>query len=152
MTTKTIATNRKAKRDYFLLDFYEAGLVLKGSEIKSIRASQVSLAEAYVQIINGEAWLIDAYIAPYEHAGLFTHDPRRKRKLLLHRSEIRKIWNQVRQKGVTVIPTRMYLKHGRAKVEIALAKGKKQYDKRQIIAKRDMEREIQRTFKRRRKN
>ena len=149
MAIKNIATNRKAKRDYFLIDLYEAGLVLKGSEIKSIRNGRVSLNEAYVRTDGEQAWLVDAYIATYQQAGLFNHDPRRQRKLLLHRKEISKIWDQVRQKGMTVIPTRLYLKDNLAKVEIAVAKGKKQYDKRQIIAKRDSEREIERHYKRR---
>ena len=144
---KNLATNRKAKRDYFLFDSYEAGIVLKGSEIKSIRAGQISLNEAYVHIDNNEIWLVDAYIAPYDQAGRYNHDPRRRRKLLLHKIEIRRLWNQVRLKGMTIIPLRIYLKRGLAKVEIALAKGKKQYDKRQTIAKRDTEREIAREYK-----
>jgi SsrA-binding protein len=149
MNGKIIATNRKAKRDYILTDFYEAGLVLRGSEIKSIRARQVSLNEAYVYTDGQEAWLTDAYIAPYEQAGIFNHDPRRRRKLLLHRREIDRLWIQVRQKGMTIIPTKLYLKQGHAKVEIAVAKGKRQYDKRQAIAKRDTEREIERHIKER---
>lgn len=149
MAIKNIATNRKAKQDYFLIDLYEAGLVLKGSEIKSIRNGKVSLNEAYVRTDGKQAWLVDAYIATYQQAGLFNHDPRRQRKLLLHQKEISKIWDQVRQKGMTVIPTRLYLKDNFAKVEIAVAKGKKQYDKRQIIAKRDSEREIERHYKKR---
>lgn len=149
MAIKNIATNRKAKQDYFLIDLYEAGLVLKGSEIKSIRNGKVSLNEAYVRTDGKQAWLVDAYIATYQQAGLFNHDPRRQRKLLLHQKEISKIWDQVRQKGMTVIPTRLYLKDNLAKVEIAVAKGKKQYDKRQIIAKRDSEREIERHYKKR---
>lgn len=149
MNGKIIATNRKAKRDYTLTDFYEAGLVLRGSEIKSIRARQVSLNEAYVYTDGQEAWLTDAYIAPYEQAGIFNHDPRRRRKLLLHRREIDRLWIQVRQKGMTIIPTKLYLKQGLAKVEIAVAKGKRQYDKRQAIAKRDTEREIERHIKER---
>jgi SsrA-binding protein len=141
---KVVATNRKARFEYFLLDTHEAGIALQGSEIKSIRAGQVSLAEAYVEIDGQEAWLTDAHIAPYEQAGRFGHDPRRKRRLLLHKDEIRKLWDAVRQKGVTVIPLRMYLKEGRAKVEIAVAKGKKLYDKREAIARRDAERELNR--------
>ena len=147
MAVKTIATNRKAKRDYFLNDLFEAGLVLRGSEIKSIRAGKVSLNEAYVRTDGNQAWLVDAYIAPYEQAGIFNHDPRRRRKLLLHRKEIDKIWDQVRQKGMTIIPTRLYLKDNLAKVEIAVAKGKRLYDKRQKISKRDSEREIERHYK-----
>jgi len=148
MSIKIVATNRKARQDYFLSDFNEAGIALKGSEIKSIRSGHVSLTESYILINEHEAWLVDAYIAPYEHARPFTHDPRRKRKLLLHRSEIDRLWNHVRQKGVTIIPTKLYLKEGLAKIEIAIAKGKSKYDKRQIIAKRDMEREMERHYKR----
>jgi SsrA-binding protein len=146
---KVVATNRKASHEYFLLERIEAGIALQGSEIKSIRAGQMSLAEAYIRVDGDQAWLEDAHIAPYEHAGIFNHEPRRPRKLLLHKKEIRQLWNQVRQKGVTIIPLRVYLKEGRAKVEIAVAKGKKLYDKRQTIAKRDAEREIERNFRRR---
>jgi SsrA-binding protein len=147
MDVKVVATNRKASHEYFLLERYEAGLVLQGSEIKSIRAGQISLNEAYVRIDGKEAWLMDAHIAPYEQASIHNHEPRRPRKLLLHRTEIRRLWNEVRQKGVTIIPTRAYIKQGRAKLEIAVAKGKKLYDKRQAIAKRDNEREIERNYK-----
>jgi SsrA-binding protein len=139
---KIVATNRKAGFEYFLLEHFEAGLALQGSEIKSIRAGQMSLAEAYVDIENGkEAWLIEAHIAPYEQANRFNHDPKRRRRLLLHKKEIRKLWAEVRQKGVTIVPLKVYLKDGRAKLEIALAKGKKLHDKRDSIAKRDQERE-----------
>lgn len=142
---KIVATNRKAKFEYFLFEKIEAGIALHGSEIKSIRAGQISLAEAYVQINEREAWLMEAHIAPYEQSGkYFNHEPRRPRKLLLHSDEIRKLWNSVRQKGVTVVPTRVYLKNGRAKIEIAVAKGKKLYDKRDAIAKRDAERDQRR--------
>ncbi len=146
---KVVATNRKASHEYFLLERIEAGIALQGSEIKSIRAGQMSLAEAYIRVDGDQAWLEDAHIAPYEHAGIFNHEPRRPRKLLLHKKQIRQLWNQVRQKGVTIIPLRVYLKEGRAKVEIAVAKGKKLYDKRETIAKRDAEREIERNFHRR---
>jgi SsrA-binding protein len=139
---KVVATNRKAGFEYFLLERLEAGLSLQGSEIKSIRAGQMSLTEAFIDIELGkEAWLIEAHIAPYEQANRFNHDPKRKRRLLLHRKEIRKLWNEVRQKGVTIVPIKVYLKNGRAKIEIALAKGKKLHDKRDTIAKRDQERE-----------
>jgi len=141
---KVVATNRKAKFEYFLLEHFEAGISLRGSEIKSIRAGQISLKEAYVRVDGKEAWLMDAHIAPYMQANRFNHDPRRPRRLLLHKREIRKLWDAVRQKGVTIIPTRVYLKNGRAKVEIALARGKKLHDKRHAIAKRDAERELQR--------
>jgi SsrA-binding protein len=150
MSVKVVATNRKARHEYFILDQFEAGLVLQGSEIKSIRAGQISLAEAYVRIDNGEeAWLVEAHIAPYDQASYNNHEPRRPRKLLLHKTQIRKLWDEMRQKGVTIIPLQVYLKEGRAKIEIAVAKGKKLYDKRQDIARRDMEREIERTFNRR---
>ena len=145
---KVVATNRKASHEYFLLERYEAGIALQGSEIKSIRAGQISLAEAYIRLDGSGAWLEDAHIAPYEQAGHFNHEPRRPRRLLLHRKEIRQLWNEVRQKGMTIVPTRMYLKNGRAKLEIAVAKGKKLYDKRQTIAKRDAEREIERDYRR----
>jgi SsrA-binding protein len=145
---KVLATNRKANHNYFLFERYEAGISLLGSEIKSIRAGQISLSEAYIQIDGNDAWLIDAHIAPYEHANIHNHDPLRKRRLLLHRYEIRKLWSQIRTKGVTVIPTRVYLKGGKAKIEIAIAKGKKLYDKRETIAKRDLERETSRQLRR----
>ena len=142
---KVVATNRNASFEYFLLEKFEAGLSLQGSEIKSIRAGQVSIVEAYVDIEGGEeAWLVEAHIAPYAQANRFNHDPKRKRRLLLHKKQIREIWNQVRQKGMTVVPTRIYLKDGRAKIEIALARGKKAYDKRESIAKRDRERGAER--------
>lgn len=150
MGVKVLAHNRKAKHEYFLLDIYEAGIVLKGSEIKSIRAGQLSLAQAYVSIEGGEAWLNNAHIAPYDQASRFNHDPLRPRKLLLHRKQIKKLFESVRQKGTTIVPLRVYLKDGIAKVEIALAKGKKHYDKRAEIAKRDAQRELDRRYKQRR--
>jgi SsrA-binding protein len=149
MSQKVIATNRKAKHEYFLLETYEAGLVLKGSEIKSIRAGQISLSQAYVTTDGREIWLVNAHIAPYNEANRFNHDPLRQRKLLLHGSEIRKLYAKVKQKGATIIPLRVYLKEGLAKIEIALAKGKKHYDKRAEIAKRDAQREIDRRYKHR---
>ena len=143
---KIIATNRKASFEYFLMEKFEAGLVLQGSEIKPIRAGQISIQESYVDIPNGhEAWLVESHIAPYEQAGqYFNHEPKRKRKLLLHKKQIREIFNDIRIKGMTVVPTRVYLKDGRAKIEIALAKGKKAYDKRATIAKRDEARDSER--------
>lgn len=142
---KVVATNRKASFEYFLLEKFEAGLALQGSEIKSIRAGQISIQESFVDIENGQqAFLVEAHIAPYEQANRFNHDPRRKRRLLLHKKEIRKLWDNVRIKGMTIVPTRVYLKNGRAKIEIALAKGKKAYDKRATIAKRDEARSAER--------
>ena len=149
MDVKVVATNRKARFEYFLLEHYEAGLALQGSEIKSIRAGQVSLAEAYVRVEGRQAWLMEAHIAPYMQANRYNHEPKRPRRLLLHSKEIREIWDAVRQKGVTIVPTRVYLKEGRAKLEIAIAKGKKLYDKREVIARREAEREIERQMQRR---
>ena len=142
---KVLATNRKATFEYFLLEKFEAGLALQGSEIKSIRAGQISIQESYVDIENGEqAWLVEAHIAPYAQASRFNHEPRRRRRLLLHKKQIRELWNNIRIKGMTVVPTRVYLRNGRAKIEIALAKGKKAYDKRETIAKRDAARSAER--------
>lgn len=149
MGVKVVATNRKARFEYFLLEKYEAGISLQGSEIKSIRAGQISLAEAYVQTDGVNAWLMNAHIAPYEQANRFNHDPKRPRQLLLHKREIKEMWEAVRQKGMTIVPVQVYLKDGRAKVEIALAKGKKLYDKRQDIARRDQAREMDREQKER---
>jgi SsrA-binding protein len=144
---KVVSTNRKAKFEYFLIETFEAGIALQGSEIKSIRAGQVSLTEAYVQIDGQEAWLMGAHVSPYEQANRFNHDPLRPRRLLLHKKEIRQLWDSVRQKGMTIVPTRVYLKEGRAKVEVALARGKKSYDKRDTIAKRDRERDSAREMR-----
>ena len=141
MEVKTVATNRKARFEYQLLETFEAGLVLKGTEIKSVRKGQISLQEAYVRTDGKQAWLVGAHIAPYEHASAFQHDPDREKKLLLNKHEIRELYDAVRIKGLTIIPVRVYLKGGRAKVEIAIAKGKKKYDKREAIKKRDFERE-----------
>ena len=142
---KVVATNRKAGFEYFLYERFEAGMSLMGSEIKSIRAGQISLAEAYVRVddIKG-AFLMEAHIAPYEQANRFNHDPRRARRLLLHKKEIHELWDAVRQKGVTIVPIRVYLKNGRAKLEVAIARGKKLHDKREAIARRDAEREQER--------
>ncbi len=146
---KIVARNRKAKFEYQLFDTYEAGLELRGTEIKSIRAGQVSLTEAYIRTNGKQAWLVGAHIAPYDQASTFNHDPERERRLLLHKREIKALWDAIRIKGMTIVPTILYLKDGRAKVEIALAKGKRQYDKRQDIKKRDTEREINRALDRR---
>jgi SsrA-binding protein len=146
---KIVATNRKARHDYFLLETFEAGLVLQGSEIKSIRAGQVSIKEAYVRTDGQEAWLVNAHIAPYDPASTQNHDPLRNKKLLLHKKEIQKLAGEIRNKGTTIIPTRLYLSKGRAKVEIAIARGKRHYDKRQSIKKRDSQREIDRALRKR---
>ena len=144
---KVVANNRKAGFEYFLFERFEAGLALKGSEIKSIRAGQISLAESYIRVDENQAWLIEAHIAPYLQANRFNHDPKRPRRLLLHSKEIHEMWDAVRQKGVTIVPIRVYLKNGRAKLEIAIAKGKKIYDKREAIARRDAEREMDRRIR-----
>jgi SsrA-binding protein len=144
MDIKIVAKNRKAQFEYFILETMEAGISLKGSEIKSIRAGQVSLQEAYVQVENSQAWLINSHIASYQAASYSDHDPKRPRRLLLHKKEIRQLHSEVRQKGVTIIPVKMYLKNGKAKLEIAISKGKKLYDKRQDIAKKDQERDLNR--------
>lgn len=146
---KIVATNRKASHNYFLQDKYEAGIVLQGSEIKSLRAGQVSIKEAYVRTDGNKAWLVNSHIAPYDPASLQNHHPKRERKLLLHKREITRLWNEVSQKGVTIVPLRVYLRDGRAKIEIAVAKGKQKRDKRQEISKRDVRREIQKALKKR---
>jgi SsrA-binding protein len=144
---KVIATNRKAGRDFHLEDRHEAGLVLMGTEIKSIRAGRVNLSDGYVQPRDGELWLVNVHVAPYDPAGRHGHEPLRPRKLLLHRREIDRLASRVRERGYTIVPTRLYLKGGRAKVEIALARGKRKYDKRAAIAKRDAQRDIDRALK-----
>ena len=146
---RVVATNRKAGRDYHLDDRREAGLVLVGTEIKSIRAGRVNLSDGYVQVRDDELWLINVHIAPYDPAGRYGHEPLRPRKLLLHRREIDRLISRVQERGYTIVPVRLYLKGGRAKVEIALARGKRKYDKRQTIAKRDAERDIDRALKER---
>ncbi|MFQ6014192.1 MAG: SsrA-binding protein SmpB [Anaerolineae bacterium] len=147
MALKVIAVNRKARHDYFIDETYEAGLVLKGSEIKSIRAGRVNLRDSYVTIRDGEAWLLNAHIAPYQKASHSGHEPRRVRKILLQRRQINRLLGKVQEKGYTIVPLRLYLKGGLAKVEIGLARGKKQYDKRRAIAEREAQREIERALK-----
>ena len=144
---KVIAKNKRATFDFQLLEKFEAGLVLTGTEIKSVRDHQVNLQRSYVQARKDELWLVDMHIAPYVHGTHENHDPVRPRKLLLHRREINKIMDQLAQKSLTVVPTRLYLKDGRAKVEIALARGKQKQDKRQDIAKRDDERRMERALR-----
>jgi SsrA-binding protein len=150
MTIKTVATNRKAFHNYFIQDTFEAGIVLTGTEIKSIRSGRVSLGEAYVRPEDGELWLMGAHIARYEAASYLSHEPARPRKLLLHRKEIDSLTSRIAEKGFTLVPLRLYIKERTAKVEIALAKGKKLYDKRETIIRRETEREIDRNIKRRR--
>jgi len=144
MNVKIVSKNRKALFEYFILEKFEAGIALMGSEIKSVRAGKVSLQEVYIKLDEQQAWLVNAHIASYQAASYSDHDPKRPRRLLLNKKEIRLMWNEVRQKGVTIIPVSMYLKDGKAKLEIAIAKGKKLYDKRRDIADKDMKREQER--------
>ena len=144
---KLIANNKRASHDYFLEEKYEAGISLAGTEVKSVRMGRCSIKEAYVHIENGEVILYGCHIAPYEKGNIFNRDPLRQRKLLLHRSEIRKLSQKTREAGYTVVPVQVYLKGSLVKVEIALAKGKKLYDKRHDIAKKDLRREAAREFK-----
>jgi SsrA-binding protein len=141
-----IAQNRKARYDYLIEDTFEAGLVLTGTEVKSLRAGRASLVDGYAEIVDGELWLHNAHIPEYTQGTWNNHAPRRKRKLLLHRHEIDKMERRVNERGLTIVPLSMYFVDGRAKVEIALAKGKKSYDKRQAIATRDAQREATREF------
>ncbi len=148
MAEKTITVNRKAQHDYQILRTLEAGLSLLGSEIKSIREGRVSIREAYVRADNGEMWLVGAHVAQYPPAAAANHEPTRRRRLLLHRRQIAELKRSVESEGVTIVPLRLYLKGGRAKLEIAVARGKKRYDKRAAIAKRDAERQMQRALRR----
>ena len=149
MTIKTVATNKKAFHNYFVGERYEAGIALTGSEIKSIREGRVSLVDAYVRPEAGEMWLLNAHIARYDPSSYMGHEPTRPRKLLMHRKEIKNLAGKVAEKGLTLVATRLYLKGSIAKVEIALAKGKKLYDKRETITRREVDRELARTLKRR---
>ena len=144
---KIISTNRRANHDYFLSDFLEAGIALKGTEIKSLRHNNVSIKEAYVFLKNNEAYIINMNIPIYEKGTIFNHEPKRDRKLLLHKSEIYRLQSKIKEKGYTIIPTKVYLKKGKAKVEIALAKGKKLNDKRETIKKNESKREIDKLMK-----
>jgi SsrA-binding protein len=146
---KLIAENRKARHDFHLLDRVEAGLVLTGSEVKSLRAGGAQLRRAFGDIRGSEVWLVGAHIAPYEQSAVESHDPDRDRKLLLHRREIENLTGKVQERGFTLVPTRLYFKDGRAKVELALAKGKDVRDRRREISKRDADRQIERALKQR---
>lgn len=144
---KPLAQNRKARHDYEILETFEAGLVLKGTEIKSIRQGKMNLADGYVSLRNGEAWLKNVHISPYEQGNIFNHDPLRDRKLLLHKREIYKLAEEVKQKQLTVVPLKVYLVRGRAKVLIGLARGKRRYDKRHALKDQQMKRDIDRAMK-----
>ena len=147
---KLIVDNRRARHDYELLERFEAGLVLTGTEVKSLRQGRVSLGQAFADLRDGELWLVGAEIATYDQGNIANHEPARDRKLLLHRRELASLYGKVREKGLTLVPTKMYWKDGRAKVELALARGKQTIDKRRDIAKRDADRQIQRALKSRR--
>lgn len=142
-----IASNKKARHDYHILDTYEAGLVLTGSEVKSLRMGRASLVDGYIYIENGEAWMEAAYIPEYLNGSWTNHRPRRKRKLLLHRQQIDKLWRKTREGGMTIVPLSLYFLDGRAKVEIALAKGKREYDKRQTLREKQDRREAERAMR-----
>ena len=145
---KTVATNRKAHHEYFIDDTFEAGLVLTGTEIKSVRTGQVNLRDSFAMIKEGELWLMNAHIAAYLRGSYANHEPRRPRKLLMHRREIERLAGKVQEKGFTLIPLRVYLKNNRAKVELGLARGKKQYDKRATLREKDTRREVERVVAR----
>jgi SsrA-binding protein len=139
-------SNRKARHEYEVLDSFEAGIVLRGSEVKSLRLGNANLQDSYAYVKAGEVWLSGMHINPYEQANILNHDPLRKRKLLLHKKEIRKLVGKTSEKGLTLIPLKVYFKNGRAKVEVGLCRGKRSYDKRAAIAKRETEREMRRQF------
>jgi SsrA-binding protein len=142
---KPIAQNRKAFHDYEILDRFEAGIALVGSEVKSIRAGRVSLKDSYVEVLDGEAWLLRCHINPYEQAGVFNHEPERRRKLLLHDREIHRLDQKVRERGFSIVPLQLYFNDkGRIKAEIALARGKREYEKKQKLKERDIRREMDR--------
>lgn len=144
---KIVAQNKKARHDYFIEETYEAGIELSGTEVKSIRAGKVNLKESYVDIKNGEIFVVGMHISPYEQGNIFNRDPLRTRKLLMHKKEILKLFGQTQEKGLTLVPLSLYLKGSRVKMELALARGKKLYDKRADIAKRDADRNIDRAMK-----
>ena len=144
---KLIANNKKAYHDYFILETYEAGIALHGTEVKSLRMGKCSIKEAFIRVENEEVYVYGMHISPYEKGNIFNKDPLRVRKLLLHKSEIRKLLGKTKEKGMTLVPLKVYFKDSLVKVEIGLAKGKKLYDKRQDIAKKDQQREAQRDFK-----
>lgn len=146
---KVVVTNRRARHDYDILDTYEAGIVLEGTEVKSLREGKVSLSDTYAKPVNGELWLFNLHIGRYQPATPLGHDPTRPRKLLMHREEIASLIGLTQRRGLTLVPLRLYFKDDRAKVELGLGRGRRQYDKREAIARRDAEREIKRSLKRR---
>jgi len=151
MPERPLATNRKAKHDYFIEETFEAGIALTGTEVKSIRNGRVNLKDSYVSVENGELFVFNMHISPYEQGNIYNHDPLRPRKLLMHRRQINRLFGITREKGFTLIPLKLYLKNGRVKMELALAKGKKLYDKRQAIAAKTARREAERALRERNK-
>ena len=144
---KLVANNKKAYHDYFVDEKYETGLVLHGTEVKSLRMGKCSIKEAFIRIEDGEVWIYGMHVSPYEKGNIFNKDPLRPKKLLMHKAEINKLLGKVKEKGITLVPLQVYFRDGRAKLEIGLCRGKKLYDKRNDIAKRDMQREAEREFK-----
>jgi SsrA-binding protein len=144
---KSIASNRKALHDYTIEDTYEAGIALTGTEIKSVRAGRVNLRDGFVQIRDGDAWLLNVHISPYDFGNRENHEPKRERRLLLHKQEIRRMQSKVSERGWTIVPLKMYIRAGIAKIEIGLVRGKRLYDKRDAVAERDMDRDLQRAIK-----
>ena len=144
---KIVAENRQARRDYFIVDQYEAGMVLRGTEVKSLRQGRANLKDSYAQIKDGEVFVYQLHIAPYPFAYFDNHDPLRPRKLLLHQHEIKRLYGKINEKGHTLIPIRIYFKNGKVKILLALAKGKRKYDKREAIKRRDEQRELERERK-----
>lgn len=147
MNEKLICKNKRARFDFFIDETFEAGIVLKGTEVKALRQGKANLKDSYARIKNEEIYLMDAHISPYTHGNRFNHDPDRPRKLLMHKREIRRLYGKSREKGFSLIPTRMYFKDGRVKVEIGLGKGKRAYDKRELLRKKTMEREVERSYR-----
>jgi len=146
---KTVVTNRKAFHDFEIIEKIEAGIVLQGTEVKSVRAGRVSFKDSYAKVIDGELWVVNMHISPYDHGSIWNHDPLRQRKLLLHKREIKRLIGKIEERGLTLVPLRIYFRDGIAKIELALARGKKIYDKRRDIAKRDTDRDMQRELKNR---
>ncbi len=143
---KVVITNRKVRHEYFILETFEAGIVLKGTEVKSLRNGDANLNDAYAVVKNGNVWILNMHISPYEHGNINNHDPRRDRKLLLNKREIRRLIGKTTEKGLTLVALRVYFKHGKAKLELGLAQGKKLYDKREDLKRRQHEREMERRF------
>jgi SsrA-binding protein len=147
MAEKIITTNRRARHEYHVIDTFEAGIELRGTEVKSLRAGGITLKDSYADVEGGQAYLVGAHISPYEQGNIYNHDPERRRRLLLHKREILRLGAQIAEKGLTLVPLRVYFKEGRAKVELGLCRGKQTIDKRDTIRKREMEREVEREIK-----